>query len=234
MLKGSDGSIVWGPTDFGSAHGEGTDIAVSSDNSIIAISGQGGTSSPKVISARMTLVKASDGSRVSTTSYTAGATPSIVFHECWGIVAFSGNGGYAMACGTGIEGGTCAKLSGTDKTNCQAGKGDLRAGAYPRKENVWQSYVIRTDSTGKQLWARVDSYKDPEWPALGTGDAGSASSASEFAIVTSNGDLALVNDEVNGVGLLKLGSSSSFGFKNSFSVFQGLCLALALIFNKFM
>merc|ERR1712151_838035 len=29
MLKASDGSTVWGPTKFGSQHGEGTDIAVS-------------------------------------------------------------------------------------------------------------------------------------------------------------------------------------------------------------
>lgn len=43
MLNGSDGSIVWGPNQYGSVHGEGTDIAVSSDNSLIAISGQGGT-----------------------------------------------------------------------------------------------------------------------------------------------------------------------------------------------
>lgn len=114
MLKGSDGSIIWGPTKYADTHGEGTDIAVSSDNSLIAISGQGGTSSPKVISARMTLVKASNGAKVKTLSYSVGATPNTVFHECWGVVAFPSLGGFAMACGTGIEGGTCAKLSGTD------------------------------------------------------------------------------------------------------------------------
>jgi len=78
------------------------------------MSGQGGTSSPKVINARLTLIKASDGSRQSTTSYDVGATPGILFHECWGVVAFPSLGGFAMSCGTGIEGGTCATLSGTD------------------------------------------------------------------------------------------------------------------------
>jgi len=214
MLKGSDGTKIWGPIDYGTVHGEGTDIAVSSDNTLIAISGQGGTANPKTINARMTLVKASDNQslyyQLLGRCYSKHRLPRV-----WGIVAFPNLGGFSMACGTGIEGGTCAKLSGTDKTNCEAGKGDTRAGAYPRKENVWQSYVIRTDAAGKQLWARVDSYKDPEWPTLENG-GGTASSASEYAIITSNGDLALVNDEVNGVGLLKLGSS--FGLKHSFAV----------------
>lgn len=114
----------------------------------------------------MTLVKASDGSRVSTSSYSVGANPVIVFHECWSIVAFPNNGGFAMSCGTGIEGGTCAKLSGANRSNCEAGLGDLRPGAIPSKENIWQSYVIRTDNSGSQLWARVDSFKEPEWPPI--------------------------------------------------------------------
>jgi len=131
------GKVLWGPTEFGTVHGEGTDITVNSDGSLIAITGQGGTSSPKIISARLTLVNAATGARESTTSYSVGATPNTVFHECWGGVAFPSKGGFAMSCGTGIEGGTCAKLSGADASSCADGKGDLRKGAYPRKENVW-------------------------------------------------------------------------------------------------
>lgn len=47
------------------------------------------------------------------------------------------NGGYALSCGTGIEGGHCAALTGTEQTNCLSGVGDSRAGAIPRKENIW-------------------------------------------------------------------------------------------------
>ena len=46
----------------------------------------------------------------------AGATPLL-------------DGGFAIACGVGIENCKASDLSATDLTNCKAGKGDLRAGA---------------------------------------------------------------------------------------------------------
>ena len=71
-MTGNDGTIKWGPINYGSAHGEGTDIAVSSDSSKIGISGQGGDSSPKTISARLTLIDGETGSRVNTENYGSG------------------------------------------------------------------------------------------------------------------------------------------------------------------
>lgn len=62
------------------------------------------------------------------------------------------NGGYALSCGTGIEGGHCAELSGTEQTNCNDGKGDPRANAIKRKENIWQSLTVRTDASGTVQW----------------------------------------------------------------------------------
>ena len=38
-LLNADGSVAWGPTDFGAQHGEGTDIVVAADGSGFVISG---------------------------------------------------------------------------------------------------------------------------------------------------------------------------------------------------
>ena len=92
-------------------------------------------------------------------------------------------------------------------------------------------FLAEIDPTNLAIFVRVDSFKESGGPALSAG-GGQASSASEWAILTSNNDLALVNDEVNGVGLLKLGSS--FGSKVFLSLLQGLSFAMALTFLRFM
>ena len=74
--------------------------------------------------------------------------------RCWGAVPLP-DGGFAMSCGVGIE--NCpATLSSADLPNCKAGKGDLRAGAYPREAGNWASLVIRVDAVGTLRWMRTD------------------------------------------------------------------------------
>merc|ERR1712107_477408 len=105
-------------------------------------------------------VQASDGTKLWTKKYTAGGTPELIFNECWGAAATADS--YVVACGTGIE--DCEAPRNT--ADCTNGVGDKRNGALPRKAGVWQSLVIRTDTSGNLLWQRVDSYKDPSFPAL--------------------------------------------------------------------
>ena len=118
-----------------------------------------------------------------------------------------------MGCGTGLE--NCDGMSGTMLTKCNADEpvlADTRAGAYPRGKSVWQSYIMRIDSSGKRLWARADAYREDDAPAIGTAGwtaAGSPSSASEWLIYTSGKAIVSVNDEVSGVGILKLKSIGS-------------------------
>ena len=57
VLNRADGSTVWGPTDYGNVHGEGTDLAVVGTD--IFIVGQGGSSGE--LSGRATKVASSDG-----------------------------------------------------------------------------------------------------------------------------------------------------------------------------
>jgi len=56
----------------------------------------------------------SAGIAISTTSFGSGGNDNIIFNECWGVQAMPNNGGYALSCGTGIEGGHCAALTGTE------------------------------------------------------------------------------------------------------------------------
>ena len=91
-------------------------------------------------------------------------TPTLIFNECWGVNVLS-NGDYLLACGTGIE--NCDGNRATQ--DCQDGRGDLRAGAYTRGAGIWQSMTIRTNSAGVLQWQRVDAYKAPEGPPIGTG-----------------------------------------------------------------
>lgn len=85
----------------------------------------------------MTLVNGDSGSRISTKSFESGGDETIIFNECWGVAAMPDNGGFTMACGTGIEGGHCYTLSGDARSKCLEGKGDPRDGAVLRKENIW-------------------------------------------------------------------------------------------------
>ena len=109
--------------------------------------------------------------------------------ECWGV-APTRDGGFAMACGTGIEGSeSCgaAGLTGATKTACE---NDPRT--------LWRSLIIKVDASGGIVWQRVDS--------AATFTGGSAhDTASEFIVATRDGGLMAAQDEGGyGIGLLKL------------------------------
>jgi len=212
VMLSSSGATVWGPTHHTKNHGEGTDLQVAADEKSVLLFGHGAPAvGGKGYSGKLTKLGAADGTAQGTKEFTAGGNPVLIYNECWGGVAMK-DGSIAIACGTGIEG--CGGMTGSDKTDCEAGLGDKRAGAIPRKAGNWQSLVIRADSSGSLLWQRVDSYKDSESPPLASSsEQHRTSSAAEWAVQTSDGGLAVFMDEVNGIGLMKLavsnGSSSA-------------------------
>ena len=219
MLHSNSGSLVssdW-PKKYGTAHGEGTDLQFSADGESILITGHNSVelNGRKSLSGSLTKISAQNGSRIWTKTYSAGGNPSLIFNECWGLATLSGGKGYALSCGTGIE--TCAGL-GSDATlqqNCAAGKGDDRPGALTRPAAVWQSLLVRVDLDGNLLYQRVDQVRlnaTENNPELSDPTQyyqhGMLSSASEWVVATSDGGLALIQDEVSGVGLFKLAPPS--------------------------
>jgi hypothetical protein len=211
VLDASSGKISWGPKDYSSFHGEGTDIQVSSDQTSLLLSGQGHQKRGKIwgqLLGQITSVRISDGKHLWTKSYTAGGNPNFVLNECWGLTVMP-NGGYAMGCGTGIE--NCDPgLSKQDIADCRKGLGDKRKGAKLRNPGIWSSLVIRTDSQGNLLWQRVDSYKKTGSPPLSSIDRQVESSAAEWLIASSDGGIAVITDEGFGAGLLKLGGKVEY------------------------
>ena len=92
-----------------------------------------------------------------------GPNPSVIFDECYGVRALPW-GGYALACGTGIE------------------------PPYVNEDdpfNVWRAYVARLSSGGDVLWARTYSTGDIDDAAeylVATRDCG-------FAVFTDSANL---------------------------------------------
>lgn len=212
----SGGQTTWGPTEYGTKHGEGTDVVVVEDGSGFAITGHGaGGNTDGYLYGRLTKVN-NDGVWQWSKSYgsclgTDGAWKcgtKFIKNECWGLQSLSD--GFVIGCGTGIE--NCDGMSGQMATDCAAGKaltGDTRADAVKRKASVWQSLVIRTDAEGKLLWQRVDQYRAAGQAALGSAGWEEQSSASEFVMKTADGSLAFVQDEVSGIGIMKLKAQSA-------------------------
>ena len=214
MMSDADGATVWGPNDYGLAHGEGTEMTVSLDSSALVVVGQGHTKTthdpcctPAVagkLNGRITKVSVANGAQIWTHSYDAGGT-SFIKNECWGIAA-TNDGGYAISCGTGIE--DCRGMSGTMLSDCNADlplRVDERPGAYGRPKSIWQSLVVRTDGDGNLLWQRVLQYRDDAAAALGEAGWLAQSSASEMVFKCQDGALGFANDEADGIGLMKLG-----------------------------
>ena len=125
VLNRSDGSTVWGPTNYGSFHGEGTDIEVVGTS--IFIIGHGGSNG--ALSGRATKVDASDGTRQWTKSFSVGGNAQLIYNECWGVTASGDGTGIVASCGAGIE--TCDNTSGQTRIDCLAGNGDPRSGERP-------------------------------------------------------------------------------------------------------
>lgn len=207
IVVDSAGQTKWGPTKFEDKHGEGTDMVVTLDGHF-AISGHGDGGVSGVYDGRLTLID-KDGGWKWSKSYSAGGDQQIIYNECWGLQALSS--GFVLACGTGIENCEVAAIQGKLATDCKANKplnADPRKGAFPRKAGVWQSLTIMTDSNGDLQWQRVDQLREAGDPKLGEIGWDERSSASEYVTVCSNGDLAFINDEGSGVGIMKLGKSA--------------------------
>jgi len=191
-----DGNLLW--QEKYASHGEVTDLALSGD--FLFLTGHG---APNVqgggIHGSLTKISRLDGAKVWTKHYGSvkggkyqfspdknnGATSNgnpgnYVYEECWGI-ATTLEGNLALACGTGIE--YCKGRP----TKCKKD---------PRRN--WRSLIIQVDPDGKVLWQRLDSFKQDG------SNYNPGSSASEFVVATSDGGLFSTNDEVFGVGMLKL------------------------------
>ena len=103
----SAGEIVWGPSNYGLAHGQATDMQVSVDGTAMAMSGIKACSDGSgVLCGTLTKVSALDGTSLWTREYSSCNVPNecgtpFIKNECWGLQALSD--GYVLACGTGIE-----------------------------------------------------------------------------------------------------------------------------------
>jgi len=212
-LLNSDGTVSWGPTDY-TEHGEGTDLQVSKDGASFFIIGQGGDGE---IAGRLTKCSTSTGNREWTKTDSVGGNTKLIFNECWGGVALRDGSGIVVSCGTGIEGDQCGNVSGQDGTDCLAGEGDKRPGAYTRKASNWQSFTYKVDNSGTLLWQRVDSYKCDDCATMDATNFDStltSSSAGEWVFERKSGGVGIVTDEEFGFGLLALGGGVDSGGDN--------------------
>ena len=200
---------LWGPTRYGRAHGEGTDVAVSDNGRTFAITGHGCTRCQGELLGKLTKVRARTGRMVWSKGF-ASCDPEVypsctpIYNECWGVTAVA-NRGFVLACGTGLE--YCGALTGDNLRRCRREQPvflDPRPGAQPRPPAVWASLVVFVNNQGTMKWQRVDQYREPGVPKAGEPGWAAWSSASEYVIRGANGDLAFIQDEVSGIGLLKL------------------------------
>jgi len=200
---------LWGPTRYGRAHGEGTDVAVSENGRTFAITGHGCTRCQGELLGKLTKVRARNGRMVWSKGFAScdpekypSCTP--IYNECWGVSAVS-NRGFVLACGTGLE--YCGALTGDNLRRCRREQPvflDPRPGALPRPPAVWASLIVFVNNKGEMKWQRVDQYREPGEPKAGEPGWAAWSSASEYVIRGANGDLAFIQDEISGIGLLKL------------------------------
>ena len=198
---------LW-PKGYGNVHGEGTDMALGNDPNYVVVTGHNNTEEGTLYGT-LTKISIDDGSVAWSKAFSAGGNKKLIYNECWGVASMGTGhgGGYALACGTGIEG--CGHAPASMLADCNAGKGDTRAGAIDRPPAVWQSLLIRVDESGDLIYQRVDQFRSSENVGLAMTDAlfkenGISSSAAEFAVKTSDGGILLVNDEASGVGVFKL------------------------------
>lgn len=217
----SAGAVTWGPTDFATYHGEGTDVVVSHDQKSFVICGQGPghSSEPAGTSyvagsyfGRLTKVSLT-GTREWSKSYTstpydgsAGTYATLIKNECWGIQPAAD--GYVVGCGTGIE--DCNYDAGAKKDTCDAGTPDTRTGAIKRAASIWQSMVFRVNLAGELQWLRTDQYRNTEDQpndCAANNQGACKSSASEYPIITSDGGITSIQDEGSGIGILRLNPS---------------------------
>ena len=97
------------------------------------------------------------------------------------------DGAMVVACGTGIEG--CDEW--------QSGS-DIRAECQADPRTTWRGLVVKLDSSGNEVWHRVDSFVEEGE------DDGVAAAASEYVSLTSDGRVISIVDQSFGIGLLVL------------------------------
>jgi len=220
VMLTSSGAVSWGPTDYGAVLGEGTDMQPTTDGTNFVITGLGqsstetsSTSNPGTYYARIGKYSSSDGSTTFTKGFSACGNPAdslcnaqLQYQECWGVTMDS-DGGYVVACGTGIENCDTSSTRTADTiTDCTNGQADKRSGAYKRAAGKWALLTFKTDSAGTLLWQRVDSY---ETQSRTTSTLASSSSAGEFVVKTSDGGFAIFTDEETGFGIMKLAAAGT-------------------------
>ena len=64
--------------------------------------------------------------------------------------------------------------------------------------------IFKTDLQGTLQWLRTDQLRESDAPPLEDASYTPSSSASEYPIVTPDGGIVSINDEVGGIGLLRL------------------------------
>ena len=110
---------------------------------------------------------------------------TLIHTECWGVAkSFNDAGdhdGFVVGCGNGIEGCPSRGYTAAARQWCQRD---------PRRN--WRSLVVKTNLGGDIEWYRQDNF----W----NGQANPATSASEY-VISGNGKIVSVNDELFGVGL---------------------------------
>lgn len=234
VFNPTTGADLFTPVEHSLTIGEGTDMKIVGTTHAV-ISGHFKDSEfNSGYSGRLTKVSLNDGSLVWSKEYSScgfGSTTApidtapldgqcskdLIYNECWGV-ALMADGGFALSCGTGIEG--CHQ--GNLYADCTAGTGDKRPGAYPHLSGIWSSMTVKTDSAGNLEWQRVDSYRDPRAPALptapnlpmladeeGTMESAFTSSAGEWVIPINGGTgLAIMTDQQAGIGIQKFVAST--------------------------
>lgn len=100
------------------------------------------------------------------------------------------DGGYAMACGTGIE--------GCDRANEWGEAIEEECNSDPRMQ--WRQLIIKTDKDGNEVWHRQDSYHGSSDDEVPTGTGKVVDSASEYIFLAQDGSLVSVTDEAAGIG----------------------------------
>jgi len=113
----ASGAVVWGPTNYGEAHGEGTEMMPNADGSALLFVGHGygqtccctigctsGCSSAKLYG-RLSRVNAASGEYEWTRSFDA----EWIKNECFGVQVLD-DGSAVLSCGTGVE--DCRGMTG--------------------------------------------------------------------------------------------------------------------------
>ena len=192
------GDVLWSKGFMGS-HGEGTAIAVMTTlNETVGIAFTGHRGDEGTIDGFLTRLNAKNGTTVWDKTFgdpaggvgrftgLAKGNPILIYDECWSVQA-TVDGGWAVGCGTGIEGCDLHAPGSAIRRECEAD---------PR--TTWRAMVTKFDSTGGLVWRRLDNFSEE-----GSDDVGP--SACEHVALTSDGGLLAVNDEGLGIGLMRLG-----------------------------